>query len=48
LILDPERVAQDAVRAITHGTRAGPSVAAIAAAVKQSLRGRSAAPQKTV
>ncbi len=47
LILDPERVAQDAVRAITHGTRAGPSVAAIAAAVKQGLRGRSAAPQKT-
>jgi two-component system chemotaxis sensor kinase CheA len=48
LILDPERVAQDAVRAITHGVRAGPSVAAIAAAVKQSLRGRSVAPQKTV
>jgi two-component system chemotaxis sensor kinase CheA len=48
LVLDPERVAQDAVRAITHGTRAGPSAAAIAAAVKQSLRGRSAAPQKTV
>ncbi len=46
LILDPERVAQDAVRAIAHGTRAGPSVAAIAAAVKQSLRGRSAAPQR--
>jgi two-component system chemotaxis sensor kinase CheA len=48
LILDPERVAQDAVRAITHGSRAGPSVAAIAAAVKQGLRGRSAAPQKTI
>ncbi|MGO9636754.1 MAG: chemotaxis protein CheA [Terracidiphilus sp.] len=38
LILDPERVAQDAVRAITHGTRAGPSVAAIAAAVKASVQ----------
>ena len=48
LILDPERVAQDAVRAITQGSRAGPSAAAIAAAVKQSLRGRSAAPQKTI
>jgi two-component system chemotaxis sensor kinase CheA len=48
LILDPERVAQDAVRAVAHGTRAGPSVAAIAAAVKYSLRGRSTPPQKTV
>jgi two-component system chemotaxis sensor kinase CheA len=48
LILDPERVAQDAVRAIAHGVRAGPSVAAIAAAVKRGLRGRSAAPQKTI
>ena len=48
LILDPERVAQDAVRAVSHGVRAGPSVASIAAAVKQSLRGRSAAPQKTI
>jgi two-component system chemotaxis sensor kinase CheA len=48
LILDPERVAQDAVRAVAHGTRAGPSAAAIAAAVKQSLRGRSVAPQKTL
>jgi two-component system chemotaxis sensor kinase CheA len=48
LVLDPERVAHDAVRAVTHGARAGPSVAAIAAAVKQSLRGRSTAPQKTV
>jgi two-component system chemotaxis sensor kinase CheA len=48
LILDPERVAQDAVRAIAHGTRAGPSVAAIAAAVKQSLRERSAAPKRAI
>jgi two-component system chemotaxis sensor kinase CheA len=48
LVLDPERVAHDAVRATAHGVRAGPSVAAIAAAVKQSLRGRSAAPQRTV
>jgi two-component system chemotaxis sensor kinase CheA len=46
LILDPERVAQDAVRAITHGSRAGPSVAVIAAAVKQGLRGRSTTPQR--
>ena len=48
LVLDPERVAHDAVRAIAHGVRAGPSVAAIAAAVKRGLRGRSAAPQRTV
>jgi two-component system chemotaxis sensor kinase CheA len=48
LILDPERVAQDAVRAITHKTRAGPSVAAIAASVKLGLREKSAAPQKTI
>ena len=44
LILDPERVAQDAVHANAHGARAGPSTTTIAAAVKQSLRERSAAP----
>jgi two-component system chemotaxis sensor kinase CheA len=38
LILDPERLAQDAVRAVTHGPRAGPSAAAIAAAVKASVQ----------
>jgi two-component system chemotaxis sensor kinase CheA len=44
LILDPERLAQDAVRAITQSARGRPSPAAIAAAVKQGLRERSAAP----
>jgi two-component system, chemotaxis family, sensor kinase CheA len=48
LILDPERLAQDAVRAITQATRGRPTPAAIAAAVKQGLRERSAAPQKAL
>jgi two-component system chemotaxis sensor kinase CheA len=48
LILDPERLAQDAVRAITHGQRGRPAGAAIATAVKQGLRERSAAPQKAL
>jgi two-component system chemotaxis sensor kinase CheA len=43
LILDPERLAQDAVRAIAQRAGGGPSPAAIAAAVKQGLRERSAA-----
>jgi two-component system chemotaxis sensor kinase CheA len=48
LILDPERLAQDAVRAVTQSARGRPSPAAIAAAVKQSLRERSAAQQKAL
>jgi two-component system chemotaxis sensor kinase CheA len=36
LILDPERLAQDAVRAIAHGSRGRPGGAATAAAVKQA------------
>jgi two-component system chemotaxis sensor kinase CheA len=48
LILDPERLAQDAVRAVAQGTRGRPTAAAIAAAVKQGLRERSAAQQKAL
>ncbi|MFZ1084677.1 MAG: chemotaxis protein CheA [Terracidiphilus sp.] len=47
LILDPERLAQEAVRAIAHGPRGRPA-AAIAAAVKQSLREGNAARQKVL
>jgi len=43
LILDPERLAQDAVRAVSHGPRGRVSASAIAAAIKQSLRERNAA-----
>ncbi len=45
LILDPERLAQDAVRAVMQTARGRPTSAAIAAAVKQGLRERSAARQ---
>jgi two-component system chemotaxis sensor kinase CheA len=45
LILDPERLAQEAVRAIAHGARGRPA-AAVAAAVKQSLREGNAAQQR--
>jgi two-component system chemotaxis sensor kinase CheA len=48
LILDPERLAHDAVRAVTQGQRGHPTPAAIAAAVKQGLRERSAARQKAL
>jgi two-component system chemotaxis sensor kinase CheA len=47
LILDPERLAQDAVRAIAHGARGRPA-AAVAAAVKQSLREGNAAQQRAM
>jgi two-component system chemotaxis sensor kinase CheA len=47
LILDPERLAADAVRVVTQSARGRPTSAAIAAAVKQGLRGRSTAPQPT-
>ncbi|HEY1257493.1 MAG TPA: chemotaxis protein CheA [Terracidiphilus sp.] len=46
LILDPERLAQEAVRTIAHGARGRPA-SAIAAAVKQSLREGNAAQQRT-
>jgi two-component system chemotaxis sensor kinase CheA len=47
LILDSERLAQDAVRAIAHGSRGLPA-AAIAAAVKQSLQEGNAAQQRAI
>jgi two-component system chemotaxis sensor kinase CheA len=47
LILDSERLAQDAVRAIAHGPR-GRTAATIAAAVKQSLGEGNAAQQRAI
>jgi two-component system chemotaxis sensor kinase CheA len=47
LILDPERLTQDAVRTTLHGPRGRPSAAAIAAAVKQGQREGNAARQRS-
>jgi two-component system chemotaxis sensor kinase CheA len=47
LILDPERLAQDAVRAVAHGARGRPA-ATIAAAVKQSLREGNVVQQRAI
>jgi chemotaxis protein histidine kinase CheA len=47
LILDPERLAQDAVRALSQSTRGRPSLAAIAARSKQAYRKTSAQTHKT-
>jgi two-component system chemotaxis sensor kinase CheA len=47
LILDPERLAQDAVRTITHGPRGRPTPA-IAYAARQDLREGNAAQQRAV
>ena len=45
LILDPERLVQDAVRAVSQNARGRPSPAMIAASAKQGLRESRAAPQ---
>jgi two-component system chemotaxis sensor kinase CheA len=46
LILDPERLAQDAVRVVTQRARGRPAGAAIAAAVRQGLKQSNAAGQR--
>jgi two-component system chemotaxis sensor kinase CheA len=46
LILDPERLVQDAVRAVSQNARGRPSPAMIAASVKQGRRESRAAPQQ--